>query len=65
MSAEYLTPAQLVARWGGAVSIGTLANWRSHDRGPPYTKAGRKVMYSVKEIEEYEKQFKTNTSEVK
>lgn len=27
------------------VSVGTLANWRSLGEGPPYVKAGHRVLY--------------------
>lgn len=27
------------------IEVGTLANWRSEKRGPPYRKHGRRVVY--------------------
>ena len=51
----YLTPAELIERWAGAVaSVGTLANWRNAGRGPEYVKIKRKVLYPLKAVEEYE-----------
>ena len=51
----YLTPAELIERWAGAVaSVGTLANWRNAGRGPEYVKIERKVLYPLKAVEEYE-----------
>lgn len=39
----YLTPQELVLRWNGAVTTGTLANWRNKGKGPAYTKFGSRV----------------------
>jgi len=51
----YLTPAELIERWAGAVShTQTLANWRNEGRGPVYVKIERKVLYPVSAVEEYE-----------
>lgn len=44
---KFLTPAEVSARWNGAVSVGTLANWRSHKTGPAYQKFGTRVRYPV------------------
>lgn len=49
-----LTAAELVERWGGVVSQQTLANWRSQGRGPTYVKIGRKVLYPIDAIEQFE-----------
>lgn len=35
------------------LSVHTLANWRSQDKGPPYRKLGRAVRYELGEIEEW------------
>jgi predicted DNA-binding transcriptional regulator AlpA len=51
---ELLTPDELVTRWDGAVTTGTLANWRSQDRGPRYVKIGRAVRYRLADIVEWE-----------
>ena len=51
----YLTPAELIERWAGAVShVQTLANWRHVGRVPEYVKIERKVLYPLKAVEEYE-----------
>jgi hypothetical protein len=41
----FLTETELVARYRGRISAGTLRNWRSQGRGPPYVKVGRTVLY--------------------
>jgi hypothetical protein len=50
----YLTTEELAARWGGAVSVGTLANWRSKGRGPAYQKLGAKVRYPLAAVMAFE-----------
>lgn len=54
MACWHLTPAELVERLRGAVTVGTLANWRAARRGPPYVKIGRKVFYPLEGIEQWE-----------
>lgn len=53
--AEFLTPAGVVARYSGAVTIETLRNWRYLKRGPPYTHIERKVVYPITGLIEWEK----------
>jgi hypothetical protein len=53
---EFLTPDQLVDRWGNAVGRGTLANWRAQRRGPPYVKVGARVVYPIDQLVEFEQQ---------
>jgi hypothetical protein len=54
---RFLTPAQLVERWEGAVTTGTLANWRSQEppRGPSFQKFGSRVRYPIEAVEKYER----------
>lgn len=52
--AEYLTPAELVARYRGTITVRTLANWRSTGEGPRYTKVGGRVLYPVQGVIEWE-----------
>lgn len=54
-ASEYLTPQELVQRWNGAVTTGTLANWRNKGKGPAYTKFGSRVRYKLNSVELYEK----------
>lgn len=53
-TAEYLTPAQLILRWDGAVTTGTLANWRSKGEGPAYSKFGSRVRYPIAKVVAWE-----------
>lgn len=51
----YLTPAELVSRYKGTITIRTLANWRSTGEGPRYTKVGGRVLYPVEAVIEWER----------
>lgn len=51
---EFLTPTQLIARWGNAIGEGTLANWRAQGKGPKFVKLGAKVVYRLADVIEYE-----------
>lgn len=53
---KYLNAVELAARWKDAVTTGTLANWRSQRRGPPFVKVGAKVLYPVDKLEQWELQ---------
>lgn len=53
---EYLTPAELVARYKATITIRTLANWRSTGEGPNYTKIGGRVLYPVEAVMNWERQ---------
>lgn len=52
---QFLTPAQVVERWNGAVTTGTLANWRSKGTGPAFQRFGSRVRYTLDAIEAYER----------
>ena len=51
---EYLQPRELAERWRGVVSLSTIENWRSQNRGPRFLKIGGRVLYPVAEVEAYE-----------
>lgn len=51
---KQLTIDELAARWN--LHPGTLCNWRVKGTGPKYTKVGRTILYSVADVEAYEKQ---------
>lgn len=53
-AAEYLTPADLAKRWNGAVTTGTLANWRSKGTGPAFAKFGSRVRYRLDQVVKWE-----------
>lgn len=51
---NFLTPSELSDRWGHRISPRTLANWRSQGAGPPFTKVGGAILYSVDKLAEWE-----------
>lgn len=51
---SYLTPSDLSARYSGAISVKTLANWRSLGRGPPFIKLGWRVAYALSDVLQWE-----------
>jgi len=52
---RYLTPKEVSARYGGTISVGTHANWRTAGISPPYIKLGGKIIYPEQELEEWER----------
>lgn len=54
-ASEMLSVDDLISRWRGQVKATTLATWRSRKLGPPYVKVGGRVLYPVKDVEEYER----------
>lgn len=49
---EHLDSKQLAQRW--AMSYRTLDRWRWQGQGPRFIKIGGRVVYRLKDIEEYE-----------
>lgn len=55
-SLDLLTAAEVSERWRGVIKPRTLAQWRYEGRGPAYQKLGGRVMYSIGDIEAYERE---------
>jgi hypothetical protein len=53
---KYLTADEVVERYRGEVSAGTLRNWRAQRVGPPFIKIGKSVLYPVHALDEWDKQ---------
>ncbi len=53
-SPDFLTEAEVSARYRGAVSEGTLRNWRNKRIGPPFVKIGKSVLYRREDLERWE-----------
>lgn len=49
---DYITTAQLAERLG--MQPVTLRSWRLRGMGPPYIRAGGKVLYPIKDVETWE-----------
>jgi hypothetical protein len=47
---RYLKPAKAAEKIGN-VTVGTLANWRWKDVGPPYYRIGGLILYADDEID--------------
>ena len=52
---SYLSVADMVARYKGTITKGTLANWRVNRKGPSFVKLGGRVLYPVADVEKWEK----------
>ncbi|WP_407157680.1 helix-turn-helix domain-containing protein [Bradyrhizobium sp. STM 3557] len=52
---QYLTAEEVVERYRGAVSVGTLRNWRATRVGPTFVKIGKAILYPVDELKAWEK----------
>lgn len=52
MSKTYLNATALAARWH--VTRHTLAQWRWDGRGPLFSKMGKRILYDLKHVEEFE-----------
>lgn len=49
-TAIFITPDELAKRWNGAVTKGTLTNWRHQGKGPPWRKLGSRVVYRMEDV---------------
>ena len=52
---KYLTAEEVAERYCGAVTVGTLRNWRTMQIGPPFIKIGKAVLYPVEELDAWDK----------
>jgi hypothetical protein len=51
----YLTLEEVIIRYRGQISEGTLRNWRTIRIGPSFIKIGKAVLYPVSELDRWEK----------
>jgi hypothetical protein len=51
----YLTLEEVIIRYRGQISEGTLRNWRTIRIGPSFIKIGRAVLYPVSELDRWDK----------
>ena len=47
----WLTPEELVQHLRGAVTLGTLRNYRAARTGPRYLKVGRSIFYTLESVD--------------
>ena len=50
----FLTPNDLIKRWGGGIALGTIANWRCQRVGPPFSRIRGRVLYPLAQLEAWE-----------
>jgi hypothetical protein len=55
MTIKYLTADEVSERYRGAITVGTLRNWRAMRIGPPFIKIGKAVLYPVDELDAWDK----------
>ena len=61
METDSINTADLARRWN--LTTITLSRWRVHGKGPTFLKLGRRVVYRLEDIEEFEKKrLKASTS---
>ncbi len=48
---KFITTEELRTKYG--LHPRTMANWRTQRKGPSYIKAGRKILYSTEELENW------------
>lgn len=58
----FLSTSALANRWD--IKAATLKQWRWNGRGPTYLKLGRRVMYRLQDVEQFEQEhLRAHTSE--
>jgi hypothetical protein len=55
-TSTFLTAEEVVERYRGQLSIGTLANWRVKRIGPDFVKIGKAVLYPLGSLEAWDAQ---------
>lgn len=51
----FLTLEEVVERYRGQISEGTLRNWRSLIVGPSFIKIGKAVLYPLEELDRWDR----------
>ena len=51
MEKKYLNPRELAQTF--SLNTGTLANMRTRKIGPPFSKAGKKILYRIQDVEQW------------
>jgi hypothetical protein len=53
---KFLTTEEVFDRYRGAISIGTLKNWRSLRIGPSFVKLGKTILYPVEHLDRWDQE---------
>ncbi|MEO4001794.1 helix-turn-helix domain-containing protein [Mesorhizobium sp. CAU 1732] len=59
---KYLTTDEVVERYRGGISAGTLRNWRAMRLGPSFVKVGKAVLYPVDELDAWDEKNRVQCS---
>jgi hypothetical protein len=51
----FLTLNEVIERYRGQISDGTLRNWRSMRVGPSFLKIGKAVLYPLEELDQWDR----------
>lgn len=51
---KFLTAEEVAERYRGAISVGTLRNWRGKRIGPTFIKVGKTVLYPVDKLDAWD-----------
>jgi|SaaInl74LU_5_DNA_1037368.scaffolds.fasta_scaffold17081_3 hypothetical protein len=63
-TATFLTPHQVVKRYGNWISVKTLANWRTKQSGPAYVKIGGRIFYKLCALTKWEREREVKFDQV-
>jgi hypothetical protein len=58
---DYLTPSDLVDRYKRIITEQTLRNWRYANRGPKYDRIGGRILYRLRDVEQWEEKRAVST----
>lgn len=61
---DLLTDEDVVARYRGRITLGTLRNWRALKIGPPYVKVGKAVLYSRAALQAWDRRNTVSCSKL-
>lgn len=53
---KFLTTKEVADRYRGAISIGTLKNWRSLRIGPSFVKLGKSILYPIEQLDRWDQE---------
>ncbi len=57
---KFLTPEEVADRYRGAITVGTLRNWRSMRVGPAFVKIGKAVLYPITDLDAWDELNRVN-----
>lgn len=52
---RFLTAEEVSERYRGAITVGTLRNWRAMRIGPGFIKIGKAVLYPISELDAWDR----------